>query len=289
MKSTKIGILFLFLLCIGSINAQFSSGYGWKVPRKSPQASTTQTVGITTIQVNYSRPFVSERKVWGEEGIVPFDKVWRAGANEATTINFNTDVLIDTVVVKKGKYGLFVIPNATNQWIVIINKVHKQWGAFTYNKEKDVVRTKVTVNQTGYQESLLFSFNELKNDSTVLGISWGNKRINLPISVDLTTTIKTSTVSAFDWQAGFFAAQYYLNELENYDEALKWVNASLALNVNLSSLNQKADILAKMENWKEAIKVGERILELGKNSNRAKFFTEKIKPLLKLWNSKLNK
>lgn len=257
------------------------------MPRKSPQANTSQTVGVTIIEINYSRPFVKGREVWGENGIVPLDKVWRAGANEATTINFSTDVLIDTVLVKKGKYGLFVIPNATNKWIVAINKKHKQWGAFTYNQKEDVVRAMVKVREIDHQESLLFSFNELKDNYTVLSLSWGNKKVNLTISVDLNATIKASTATAFDWQAGFFAAQYYLDELKDYDEALKWTNASLAINENLSSLNQKADILAKMENWKEAIKVGERILELGKGNNRAKFFIDKIEPLLKLWRSKL--
>lgn len=281
---TYFSIYIIFFLSI-NIYAQFPSGYGWKVPRKSPKASVEQIVGVTAIKVEYSRPLVNKRTIFGKDGLIKNDKVWRAGANEATTISFTTDVIIDTVTVKQGKYALFVVPKDKMYWELILNDIPNQWGAFTRKPAHDILKIKVKTTDVLKQNALLYWFSEINSNSTTLNLSWDTKKIDIPIKVDLEKTIKTSTESVFDWQAGFFAAEFYLKELKNYEEALKWINASLALNNNLSSLHLKATIFSKQQKWKDAITIGNEILSIAKSKNNS-FYTKQYKTLLKEWKEK---
>ena len=113
--------------------------------KPSPAATATGKIGSTDVTVNYSSPAVRGRKIFG--GLEPYDKVWRAGANEATTVEFSTDVTVEGKPLPAGKYGFFVIPTATQQWTVIFNKVPNQWGAFKYDEKQDALRVKVTTKK----------------------------------------------------------------------------------------------------------------------------------------------
>jgi hypothetical protein len=113
-----------------------------KEAKPSPAATATGKIGTTDVTVNYSSPAVKGRKIFG--GLEPYDKVWRAGANEATTVEFSKDVTVEGKPLPAGKYSFFVIPTATQQWTVIFNKVANQWGAFKYDEKQDALRVKVT-------------------------------------------------------------------------------------------------------------------------------------------------
>lgn len=154
--------------------------------RVSPKASVTETIGFTTITIDYCRPGVKGRKIWGE--LVPFNKVWRAGANEATKFTFSNDVIIDGKKIKKGSYSFFAIPARNNEWTIILNKVDKQWGAFTYNEAKDEIRFKVkAVKDNHWQEWLLYTFTNLKTaplgkiNSAVVNLEWADLRVPFKI------------------------------------------------------------------------------------------------------------
>lgn len=162
---------------------------GWnKKVRVSPKAKVEQTIGLTDVTVSYSRPGVKGRKIWN--GLVPYNRVWRAGANEATKITFSTDVMVEGKKLKAGSYGFFVIPNE-KEWTVIFNKVADQWGAFTYNESEDALRFKVTPQSAPFKEWLEYTFTDMKvnakgENSANLNLVW--EKLKLPIKIE--TTVK---------------------------------------------------------------------------------------------------
>jgi len=137
--------------------------------RVSPKAGVSQTVGLTDISISYSRPGVKGRSVWGD--LVPYGKVWRAGADEATKITFSTDVLIEGKKLSAGSYSFFVIPNK-NEWTIIFNKVADQWGAFEYNESQDALRLKVKTQSIDFQEWLTYSFYKTSENTALISLVW---------------------------------------------------------------------------------------------------------------------
>jgi hypothetical protein len=149
-----------------------------KKVRVSPKAGVFQTIGITDVNVSYSRPGVKNRKIWGE--LVPYNKVWRAGADEATKITFSTDVMIEGKKLPAGAYGFFAIPGE-NEWILIFNKIADQWGAFTYNESEDALRIKVKPVSNSNHDWLLYSFTEMTPTSAQLNLIWEKLKVSFKI------------------------------------------------------------------------------------------------------------
>lgn len=142
--------------------------------RLSPKAGVSQVVGLTDISISYSRPGVKGRTIWGE--LVPYGKVWRAGADEATKITFNTDVLIEGKKLSAGSYSFFVIPNK-NEWTIIFNKVADQWGAFEYNESQDALRFKVKTQSIDFQEWLTYSFYKTSDSTALISLVWEKLKV----------------------------------------------------------------------------------------------------------------
>ncbi len=158
-----------------------------KKVRVSPKAEVEQTIGLTDVTISYSRPGVKGRKIWG--GLVPYDKVWRAGANEATKITFSTDVTVNGKKLPAGSYGFFVIPTP-KEWTVIFNKVADQWGAFQYNEAEDAYRFKVTPKTADYHEWLEYTFSDMKVDakgenSAVINLVWEKLKVPFTVTTDV--------------------------------------------------------------------------------------------------------
>jgi hypothetical protein len=149
-----------------------------KKVRVSPKAGVFQTIGITDINVSYSRPGVKNRKIWGE--LVPYNKVWRAGADEATKITFSTDVIIEGKKLPAGAYGFFAIPGE-NEWTLIFNKVADQWGAFTYNESEDALRIKVKPVSNSNHDWLLYSFTDMTSTTAQLNLIWEKLKVSFKI------------------------------------------------------------------------------------------------------------
>ncbi len=150
--------------------------------RVSPKAEVMQTVGFTDVRISYSRPGVKDRAIWGK--LVPYDAVWRAGANEATKISFSTDVTIEGKKLKKGAYSFFAIPGKT-EWTLIFNKVADQWGAFEYNESEDALRVKVKTENASWQEWMAFTINKTSDNSAVIKLEWEKLRVPFKVEVDL--------------------------------------------------------------------------------------------------------
>jgi Protein of unknown function (DUF2911) len=190
-------IFFLFVMfSVCNLNAQQNNNQkakndtipGWhKEVRISPRAFVTQTIGKTDVEIAYSRPGVKGRKIWG--GLVPYDKVWRAGANEATKITFSTDVLINGKKLQKGSYSFFIIPTEKD-WTLIFNKVADQWGAFEYNQAEDILRFKVKPETSDFHEWLEYNFSDMKVDakniqanSAVINMMWEKLKVSFAVQV----------------------------------------------------------------------------------------------------------
>lgn len=170
-----------FYLCLSFMLFFVFSSYAQENKiRLSPKASVMQTVGFTDVTIDYSRPGVKGRTIWG--ALVPYNKVWRAGANEATTINFSTDVTIEGKNLPAGKYGFFTIPNK-DSWTLIFNKVADQWGAFQYNEAEDALRVTVKPESNNFQEWLAYTITKTGDKSAVVSLEW--EKLKVPFKIEV--------------------------------------------------------------------------------------------------------
>jgi hypothetical protein len=176
------GMTFLLFVSFFLCTSITFSQSGKQEVRISPKAEVMQTVGFTDVSIVYSRPGVKGRSIWGK--LVPYDAVWRAGANEATKITFSTDVTIEGKKLKKGSYSFFVIPSK-NEWTLIFNKVADQWGAFEYNESEDVLRVKVKTEENSWQEWLAYTISKTSDTTAVIRLEWEKLRVPFKVEVKL--------------------------------------------------------------------------------------------------------
>lgn len=177
----------LFFMLANNTNAQQKDKK--PVVQVSPKASVSQTIGFTDVTISYSRPGVKNRKIWGE--LVPYNKAWRTGANEATKITFNKDVIIDGSKLSAGSYAFFAIPT-TEEWTLIFNKVADQWGAFSYekNKAQDALQIKVKPVEHNFTEWLEYNFSDMDaqkagmKNSAVLNLAWEKLLVSFKIETE---------------------------------------------------------------------------------------------------------
>src|SRR5713226_895779 len=153
------------------LSAQQAQAPQLRTPRASQKQVVTQTVGFTDVTITYSRPGVKGRQIWG--ALVPFDKVWRTGANEATTISFSDDVTINGQALPKGTYSLHTIPGQA-EWTIVFNNVSNQWGSFTYDPAKDALRVKAKPQSAPFAEWLTCEVPQLSADQATIAIHWEN-------------------------------------------------------------------------------------------------------------------
>ena len=240
-----------FLLSAITISAQ----QNLKTPQASQEASVSQRVGLTDITVTYHRPAVNNRVVWGE--LVPFDQVWRAGANENTTISFSTEVMVENNKIAAGTYGLHMIPTK-NSWTIIFSKDNAAWGSFFYDQSNDALRCTVSPVQSDFQEWLSYSFDKLSANSTTLNLKWEKLSIPVKIDVDIKKTVIESMqkeltgIPGFFWQGWNQIALYALTNNYNIEKASAWIDKSIGINKNLTNLMTKSLILESMDKLDES-------------------------------------
>lgn len=204
-------------------------------PATSPAATIKQRVGFTDIEVNYFRPSMRGRKIFGAGNayLQPYGEIWRAGANNATKVTFSTPVKFGGADVPAGSYALFAIPGET-EWTVILNKVVGQWGAYSYDEKNDLVRVKAVPAKLPWPvETFTISFNELASESSAtLGLYWENVRVPVKIDVDVVGTLvpQIEAVMASDEAKKplFSAAMFYYENNLDLQKALKWMDAAIA-------------------------------------------------------------
>lgn len=278
MNKIIYSILLIAFLIIEA-NAQFPAGFGWVFPRESPSAVVTQTVGVTDITIKYHRPSAKGRKLWGCQTtdlvpkptsygcLVPNGQVWRAGANDATTISFNTAVIIEGQPLPPGTYGLFMIPSES-EWTIIFSKRPRQWGSFTYNEAEDALRVKVKPQTAEHQERLEYDFPDVSNDAAQISLRWEKMKVVFNVAVDTPKLASAKARTSFDSASGYFAAEYYYLNKVNLEEGLKWINATLAFDENGSYLMLKAKILAELKRYDQAIETATKAAKIHRDKNQ---------------------
>jgi tetratricopeptide (TPR) repeat protein len=227
-----------------------------KAPEPSPGAGVSQTIGLTEIKVSYHRPAVNGRKVWGE--LVPYNEVWRAGANENTTISFSTPVKLAGKNVPAGTYGLHMIPGPKD-WTVILSNMAVAWGSYGYDPKEDALRVSVTpAPSETFEERLSYRFDNPTDTNALLTLRWEKVKVPIKIEVDTPSVTMASMraelrgAAQFNWQPWSQAAQYWLTHGGDLDEAQKMADRSIAMKETFQNLNVRAAIADKKGDKKTA-------------------------------------
>lgn len=282
MKRTSILLIILTLVAFAATAQQM------QLPRVSQKATVGQTIGFTDVTITYSRPGVKSRAIWG--ALVPYDQVWRTGANEATQIKFSGDVMINGQKLAAGSYSLHTIPSK-DEWTIIFNKVADQWGSYSYDEKQDALRIKVKPEQAPFTEWLQFSFPVATPSSATAELRWESLRVPFTIDADTATQAMKNARAAVEnmnnWRTPYNAANYaYDANAGNKDEATKWIERSIALNENFWNLRLKANMLARDGDVKAAIPLAEKAVQLGKEKKEEASEIEKTEKTLTEWKAK---
>ena len=277
-------ILLTFICSLSlSVNAQIKS------PQPSTSQTVTQTVGLTNIELSYSRPSMRERNIFGE--LVPYGKMWRTGANKNTTITFDKDVIIGSKEVKAGTYAIFTKPNAQS-WEVYFYSDTSNWGTpADWENEKVVASIKANVVAMPMEvETFTISFDAITNDSATLGFRWDHTYVAVPISFFTDTQVTKSIESVMSGpNAGdyYTAAVYYLNADKDIKKAKNWIDKAIEMRENPAFwyYRQQSLIYAKSGDKNGAIKAAKKSLALAKEAGNEDYVALNTKSL-KAWEGK---
>jgi len=235
------------------------------LPDQSQRAEISQKVGITNITINYHRPLVKNRKIW--DGLVPYGKVWRAGANENTTITFSDPVMIEGKPLDKGTYGLHMIPNA-DEWTIIFSKNSTSWGSFTYDQAEDALRVTVKPRAADLHDALTYDFDQLQPDSALVELEWEKVAVPFKVSVDVHHVVQASlknqlrNLSQYTWMSWDDAANYLLTEKIALDDALTYANKSIENEDRYDNEMTKSKVLTALSRKDDAAVAEKKALDL---------------------------
>jgi tetratricopeptide (TPR) repeat protein len=216
------------------------------LPQPSQGASVSQTVGLTEIIITYHRPRVRGREVWG--ALVPFGEVWRAGANENTTIEVSTPVTVEGKPLAAGRYGFHAVPSS-DRWTLIFSTVDTNWGSFDYQESEDALRVEVRPEPAPFEEALAYTFDDATATETTVAMRWEKLRVPFKVVVDTPEVVYQSLkrelrgLPQFFWQPWNQAATALLTNQVHLDEAMAWVDRSIALQKNFANAYTKSRLL----------------------------------------------
>lgn len=236
----------------------------------SPAATVSQTIGISRVTVDYSRPAVKGRTIWG--ALVPYgwnkqgfgtnlDAPWRAGANENTVITFSHDATVEGKKVPAGSYGLFFVVNQDNTGEVILSKDYRSWGSFWYDPARDQLRAPIKLREGPPTELLTYDFSNLTKNGGELVLSWEKKQFPVKVEFDVDGIVLANAeqelkgVTGFSWQGYSSAANYALQNNIKSDKAMGWIDQAIAQNRNFNTMSIKAGLLRQNGKNDEADKL----------------------------------
>lgn len=264
MPKIRLLVLLASLLSIAGVG--HSQTVMLALPRQSQHAVLTQRIGLTDITVDYHRPLVNGRQIFGK--LVPYGDVWRAGANENTTITFTDPVTIEGQSLDKGTYGLHMIPGE-NQWTVIFSKMSTAWGSFSYKQDEDALRVTVKPLPSEMHEALTYDFDDLKADSTVVTLRWDKVAVPFKVAVNVDEIVEARIpqemrgLNQYYWESWDDVANYYLTSKIHLDQALKDSDQSIATEERYDNLMTKSKILEAMGHKDEAVAFRDKAIEKG--------------------------
>lgn len=277
----KIKILALAL----ATTVAFGATAQIKAPKPSPLCEIEATVGLTEIEVEYSRPGKKNREIFGK--LVPYGKIWRTGANASTKFKTDKDITINGKELKKGKYALYTIPGES-EWTIIFHNNTSYWGVGDYKETEDALRVTakpITIKET--IETFTIEFGHFTNSGAKMMIMWDNTLVSVDIDTKLDEQMEAQIKdvllggpSANDYAAG---AHYYMEKGENLDQALTWINKAIEKRPDAFWLiHSKAELLAKMGKKKEAIAAANKSIEIAKKSENGDYgYIKKNEELIK--------
>lgn len=303
VKNMKTKVLWTVIFVLASSFCIFGQ---LNLPRESQRQEVSQIVGDTKISIVYHRPKVKGREIWGCQTtdvipkggvtypcLVPSGQVWRAGANENTTVEFSRDVMINGQPLPAGKYGFHAIPNQ-DEWTLIFSKVNDAWGSFSYDVKNDALRVKVKPEKADFHETLTYNFDDVSLDTAKVVLAW--EKLHVPFTVNvgdvhgrtltqLREAIKNrkeDDVRPLNQAAGYVVTYKLKN---HYDEAIGWLDTSLKTREIFGTLNAKARLLAEAGRKNEAIVTAEKALQVGKSATPPAN-TADLEKLLAEWKTK---
>ncbi len=253
------------LLMTAMSGVSLAQSFVLDLPDQSQRAEISQKIGITNITIKYHRPLVKNRKIW--DGLVPYGKVWRAGANENTTITFSDPVLIEGKPLDKGAYGLHIIPTA-DEWTIIFSKNSTSWGSFTYDQAEDALRVTVKPRAADMHDALTYDFDQLQPDSAVVELEWEKVAVPFKVSVDVHDITQASlkkqlrNLSQYTWMSWDDAANYLLTEKIALDDALTYANKSIQTEDRYDNEMTKSKVLTALNRKDDAAVAQKKALDL---------------------------
>jgi hypothetical protein len=282
MKKAALGYVFAVLVVLAAPAASAQL----RLPAASPAAKVSQEVGLTDITIEYASPGVKGRKIWGD--LVPWDKLWRTGANATTKITFSKDVEFGGKPVPAGTYALVTFPSQKG-WTVVLNKELGLFGGGkTYDTKDDVARATAKTTAIPHRERMLFLFSNTSDNETTLDMEWEKLRVSVPIKVDTAAHAKASIDAALGgaWRSYANAARYVSETHKDHDTALKYADQSLALQSHWYNNWIKAEILSRKGNFAEARKFAQTAWDMGQKDGDNFFFKDAVAKALADWKDK---
>jgi len=274
LKLIQISFVLIFIFTLSAI------GQDIRTPRPSPNAAVTQIVGVTEVSIDYSSPGVKGREIWG--GLVPFDEVWRTGANEVTSITFSDPVKVNGNDLPAGTYGIHTIPGEL-EWEIIFSSDTEVDGSSNYDSEKDALRIKVKPEEHHFMERMTFMFTDVTDKSVDVNLIWDKLKVSFAIETNTNELFLSNARKELSWAPTFQAAQYCLTADINLEEALNWIEASCLINEVYWNTRVKAQIQFNLGMKDAAIATMEKAIELGGKMESAPFDYENMKKKLAEW------
>jgi hypothetical protein len=243
----SIGFVVLGAAPLVPVSAAFAQAPPLILPKESPRATVSQTIGLTTIAITYDRPAVRGRRIWG--GLVPYDSVWRAGANENTVVSFSSPVRIGGKPLAAGRYGLHMIPTP-HDWTIVFSREASAWGSFSYDSTEDALRVPAASAPGDRHERLTYTFDDPTDSTVTATLRWEKLTVPFAIAVDSKAVVVDSLrqqlrgLGRFFWQPWCQAAAWCAANGVNLEEATAWADRSIAMSENFTNLRVKAALLA---------------------------------------------
>ena len=242
-----------------------------ELPQPSPMGKVEQKVGLTDITIEYSRPGVKGRTIFGD--LVPYDKVWRLGANACTKLTSSTDFDMGGTTVKAGTYALFATPAASGEWTVVLNSNTEQWGAYDYDAEKNVATVKVKAQPAAFTETLTLGINNIGNSGAAITMAWDKVKIEVPFRVNTDKIVMANIDAAVKKgedleKVHYRAASYAFKSLKDNKKAMMYLKKSYSVKKTHFAVFLEAQIQKAEGNTTEAIKTAEEALGLAKAAEK---------------------
>lgn len=277
------------IACAALVAAQSATAQPFATPRPSPGAKLTQTVGTTDLTINYSRPGVKGRAIWG--ALVPYGAPWRTGANEATQFICSDEISIEGQKLAAGTYALVTIPSA-DSWVVAFSTQKEMWGAFAYEPKNDAIRVTVKPVAAGHVERMQFTFDDPTTDATVMNLRW--EKLSVPVKITVDTNGKTlaaartaiAAAKPDDWRTPYRAASWAFDNSVAPDDAAVWAQSAARVKDNFQTAGLLARQAAKGGDTKNAVELMKKSIAFGKaDTTVAKEQVENYEKLLAEWSA----